>query len=54
MLLRKRCGGKEIIAEMGMAVIGIAIIILFRASLGELVTTLMSSAISQISNLFTM
>lgn len=54
MKLQKRHGGKEIIAEMGLAVIGIAIIILFRTSLGELVSTLMSSAVSQISNLFSM
>lgn len=54
MKLRKRNGGKEIINEMGMAVVGIAVIIVFRGLLSTLVTTLMTSATTQIGNLFTL
>ena len=54
MKLRKRYGGKEIINEIGMAVVGIAVIIIFRGLLSTLVTTLMTSATTQIGNLFSM
>ena len=54
MKLTKRHGGKEIINEMGMAVVGIAIIIVFRGLLSTMVTTLMGTVTTIISNIFTM
>lgn len=47
-------GGKEIIIEVGLAVIGVALLIVFRKSISELVTTLINNASTNINQLFTM
>ena len=52
MLSVKDNGGKEIIVELGLAAIAVALLILFRNEIKTLVTTIMSKATSQITNLF--
>lgn len=53
-LIKKDFGGKEIIAEMGLAVIAVALIIVFRGEINDLVTSLMDTAQENIGKLFTM
>lgn len=52
MSLKKKFGGKEIIIEVGLAVVGVALLIVFREQATSLVKTLVSNTSSQISNLF--
>ena len=46
-------GGKEIIVEVGLAVIAVALLIVFRSSITALVKNLINAAETNISNLFT-
>ncbi len=46
-------GGKEIIVEVGLAVIAVALLIVFRGAITTLVTNLINNAESNINNLFT-
>ena len=46
-------GGKEIIVEVGLAVIAVALLIVFRGSITALVKNLINAAETNISNLFT-
>lgn len=48
----KDCGGKEIIMEVGLAVIGVALLILFRSQVSTMVTTILSKATQKIEALF--
>ncbi len=45
-------GGKEIIVEVGLAVIGVALLIIFKDSVTALVTTLINDAQTNIQKLF--
>lgn len=46
-------GGKEIIVEVGLAVIAVALLIVFRGAVTTLVTNLINAAERNINNLFT-
>lgn len=45
-------GGKEIIVEVGLAVIGVALLIIFKDSVTELVQSLINDAKTNIQKLF--
>ena len=45
-------GGKEIIVEVGLAVIGVALLIIFKDAVTTLVTTLIDDAKTNIQKLF--
>ena len=45
-------GGKEIIVELGLAVIAVALLILFRQEIATLVKNIMNRATSEITNMF--
>ena len=53
MLTEKKTGGKEIIIELGLMVIAVALIIVFRDKINALLTTIMETAGTRITNLFT-
>ena len=46
-------GGKEIIVELGLTVVAVALIVVFRTEIKGLVDIIMSTATSTISGLFT-
>lgn len=48
----KDCGGKEIIMEVGLAVIGVALLIVFRSQVSSMVTTILGKATEKIQALF--
>jgi hypothetical protein len=50
---KKDCGGKEIIVEIGLAVIGVALLIVYRNQIATLVKNLMANITSKIDNMFT-
>ena len=52
-LAKKDHGGKEIIVELGLTVVAVALIVVFRTEIKGLVDTIMSTATSTISGLFT-
>ena len=52
-LMVKDEGGKEIIIEVGLAVIGVALLIVFRGAITNLATALIDEATTNIRNLFT-
>lgn len=52
-LMVKDEGGKEIIIEVGLAVIGVALLIVFRGAITNLVKDLINEATTNIHNLFT-
>jgi hypothetical protein len=49
---KKDCGGKEIIIEIGLAVIGVALLIVYRNQIATLVKNLMANITSKIDNMF--
>lgn len=51
--MKKDEGGKEIIIEVGLAVIGVALLIVFRAAITNLTTELIDEAKTEIRKLFT-
>lgn len=51
-LMVKDEGGKEIIIEVGLAVIGVALLIVFRKAIVDLTQTLVSNASVNINKLF--
>ena len=51
-LMVKDEGGKEIIVEVGLAVIGVALLIVFRTAITNLVQSLITEATSNIRSLF--
>lgn len=51
-LMVKDEGGKEIIVEVGLAVIAVALLIIFRGAITNLTTTLISEATDNIRSLF--
>ena len=46
-------GGKEIIVELGLTVVAVALIVVFRTEIKSLVDTIMGTASTTITNLFT-
>ena len=48
----KKQGGKEIIIEVGLAVIGVALLVIFKDEVGDLITTLVTSVSDKIKALF--
>lgn len=52
MLAVKDNGGKEIIVEVGLAAIAVALLILFRNEIQKLVVAIMTTATSKIQSLF--
>lgn len=46
-------GGKEIIVELGLTVVAVALIVVFRTQIKSLVDTIMSNATTTITGLFT-
>lgn len=51
-LMVKDEGGKEIIVEVGLAVIAVALLIVFRGAITNLTTTLINEATENIRSLF--
>lgn len=51
-LTRKDLGGKEVIVEVGLVVIAVALLFLFRNEIKDFVETLMDNTTSNITNLF--
>lgn len=51
-IIHKDFGGKEIIAEVGLAVIAVALIIVFRGEINTLLSDLIGAAHDKISTLF--
>ena len=52
--MKKELGGKEIIAEGALAVIAVALILIFRTQISSLITTIMTSMNTKVSELFSM
>ena len=52
MLAVKDCGGKEVIIEVGLAVIGIALLLIFKNQISNLVNTLVNLASENINKMF--
>ena len=52
-VLAKDNGGKEIIVELGLAAIAVALLMVYRTEINTLVTGIMSQATTTIGNLFT-
>lgn len=52
MLTVKDCGGKEIIIEVGLAVIGVALLLIFKNQISNLVESLVTLASSNINKMF--
>ncbi|MBU9725268.1 Flp1 family type IVb pilin [Diplocloster modestus] len=53
-MTKKEQGGKEIIAEVALAVIAVALILIFRTQISSLITTIMTSMNTKVSELFSM
>ena len=52
-VMAKDKGGKEIIVELGLAAIAVALLLVYRTEVNTLVTGIMSQATTTIGNLFT-
>lgn len=52
-LAKKDKGGKEIIVELGLTVVAVALIVAFRAEIKTLVDSIMTQATTTITGLFT-
>ena len=52
-VMAKDNGGKEIIVELGLAAIAVALLLVYRTEINTLVTGIMSQATTTIGNLFT-
>ena len=51
-VMKKDKGGKEIIVELGLTVVAVALIVVFRTEIKGLVDSIMSTATTTITNLF--
>ena len=51
--MAKDNGGKEIIVELGLAAIAVALLMVYRTEINTLVTGIMTQATTTIGNLFT-
>ena len=52
-VMKKDKGGKEIIVELGLTVVAVALIVVFRTEIKELVDGIMTAATTTINGLFT-
>lgn len=52
-VMAKDNGGKEIIVELGLAAIAVALLLVYRTEINTLVTGIMNQATTTIGNLFT-
>ena len=52
MFAQKDCGGKEIIVECGLAIIAVALLIVFRKQIGDLTKTVMDKCSDAINTMF--
>lgn len=52
-MTQKDHGGKEIIVELGLAAIAVALLMVYRTEINTLVTNIMNQATTTIGNLFT-
>ena len=52
-VMKKDKGGKEIIVELGLTVVAVALIVVFRTEIKELVDGIMTAATTTITRLFT-
>jgi len=52
-VMRTDKGGKEIIVELGLAGIAVALLLVYRTEINTLVTNIMTQATTAIGNLFT-
>ena len=52
-VMAKDNGGKEIIVELGLAAIAVALLLVYRTEINGLVTGIMTQATTTIGNLFT-
>ena len=52
-MMAKDNGGKEIIVELGLAAIAVALLLVYRTEINTLVTGIMNQATTTIGNLFT-
>ena len=52
-VMAKDNGGKEIIVELGLAAIAVALLMVYRTEINTLVTGIMTQATTTIGNLFT-
>ena len=52
-VMAKDNGGKEIIVELGLAAIAVALLVVYRGQINTLVTGIMTQATTTIGNLFT-
>ena len=52
-VMAKDNGGKEIIVELGLAAIAVALLLVYRTEINTLVTGIMTQATTTIGNLFT-
>lgn len=50
--LKKDAGGKEILVELGLAVVAIALLVIFKSSISKAITTISTTLQEHIANLF--
>lgn len=51
-MLKKDRGGKEIIAEIGLVVVAVTLLLIFRTQISNIISTIMSKASTEIDGLF--
>lgn len=49
----KKRGGKEIMIEMGLAIVGVVLLIFFRDSIGDMISTITQFVTDKIQSIFT-
>lgn len=51
-LLTKKKGGKEIIIEVGLAAVGVALLVIYRDNVGTLINTIITGVTGGIKSIF--
>jgi hypothetical protein len=51
-MTKKDCGGKEIISEIGLVVVAVTLLLIFRTQISGIITTIMANASTEINSLF--
>ena len=51
MLMKKDCGDKAIVVEVGLAVIAVVLLVLFQGQMTDFINTLVSNMTAEISNI---
>ena len=52
-IFKKDCGAKELVVEIGLVVISVFLLLIFRGAISTLLTTVVTNATTAIGNLFT-